>query len=177
MKSCKRLATWCLASETPRNCEFTSTSRHAALRRLLCGNLLTLLHSVRAILDANRNALMLLDLKFSIGTLGLAMGTFMAGLYGMNLENFIEETNWGFGAVTGMSVLFSLVVCWFGLGRVRRVQRIKMMSDERPHLPRGGQLYRDEMGHGLLDARNREVLRRAQTQKAMAERKKKFALW
>ncbi|CAK7216944.1 magnesium ion transporter [Sporothrix bragantina] len=81
---------------------------------------------VRAILDANRNALMLLDLKFSIGTLGLAMGTFLAGLYGMNLENFIEETNWGFGAVTGVSFFFSLIVCWYGLVKLRKVQRVKM---------------------------------------------------
>lgn len=69
---------------------------------------------------------MLLELKFSIGTLGLAMGTFLAGLYGMNLENFIEETNWGFGAVTGFSFAFSLLVCWYGLVKLRKVQRVKM---------------------------------------------------
>ncbi|KAI5464162.1 cora-like Mg2+ transporter protein-domain-containing protein [Mariannaea sp. PMI_226] len=116
---------------------------------------------VRAILDANRNALMLLDLKFSVGTLGLAMGTFIAGLYGMNLENFIEETNWGFGGVTAASVVFSLVVCWYGLTKLRRVQRIKMMSDERPQLPRGyHHPIDDRTALGLLDARNREILRR-----------------
>lgn len=118
--------------------------------------------SVRAILDANRNALMLLDLKFSVGTLGLAMGTFIAGLYGMNLENFIEETHWGFSGVTGASVVFSLVVCWYGLTKLRRVQRIKMMSDERPHLPRGYAYgTEDRTALGLLDMRNREMLRRS----------------
>lgn len=81
---------------------------------------------IRAILDANRNALMLLDLKFSIGTLGLAMGTFLAGLYGMNLENFIEETNWGFSAVTGASFGFSLLVCWYGLVKLRKINRVGM---------------------------------------------------
>jgi magnesium transporter len=91
---------------------------------------------------------MLLDLKFSVGTLGLAMGTFTAGLYGMNLENFIEETNWGFAGVTGASVLFSLIVCWYGLVKLRKVQRIKMMSDERPQLPRG-QFYREDGALGM----------------------------
>ncbi|EHA46242.1 magnesium ion transporter [Pyricularia oryzae] len=81
---------------------------------------------IRAILDANRNSLMLLDLKFSIGTLGLAMGTFLAGLYGMNLENFIEETNWGFAGVTTFSIFFSLLVCRYGLVKLRKVQRVKM---------------------------------------------------
>ena len=75
---------------------------------------------------------MLLDLKFSVGTLGLAMGTFLAGLYGMNLENFIEETNWGFGAVTSMSTFASILVCWYGLIKLRKVQRIKMMPRSPP---------------------------------------------
>ena len=128
--------------------------------------------SIRAILDANRNALMLLDLKFSVGTLGLAMGTFLAGLYGMNLENFIEETNWGFAGVTGISVFFSLVVCWYGLGKLRRIQRIKMTSNERPSFPRS-QLYLEDGGAlGLLDARNREMLRRLNSQKAATARRR-----
>ncbi|OAR01665.1 hypothetical protein LLEC1_03977 [Akanthomyces lecanii] len=122
---------------------------------------------VRAILDANRNSLMLLDLKFSVGTLGLAMGTFLAGLYGMNLENFIEETAWGFGAVTITSTVFSLMVCWYGLVKLRRVARLKMVSNERlPGLPRGYPHYQDEGAMGLLDSRNREMLRRLHSQKA-----------
>ena len=111
--------------------------------------------SIRAILDANRNALMLLDLKFSIGTLGLAMGTFLAGLYGMNLENFIEETNWGFGAVTGVSSLFSLVVCYYCLVKVRKVQRIKMSG---PAARRDHHWFRDD--DILLDPINRARLKR-----------------
>lgn len=131
--------------------------------------------SVRAILDANRNALMLLDLKFSVGTLGLAMGTFLAGLYGMNLENFIEETNWGFAGVTGVSVVFSLIVCWYGLTKLRRVQRIKMMDAERPAIARGQSYFPDDRSAlGLLDNRNREMLRRINMQKAVSQQKKKW---
>ncbi|KAJ6444113.1 inner membrane magnesium transporter MRS2 [Purpureocillium lavendulum] len=132
---------------------------------------------VRAILDANRNALMLLDLKFSVGTLGLAMGTFLAGLYGMNLENFIEETNWGFGAVTGVSSVFSLLVCWYGLVKLRKVQRIKMLSGERPTMPRGSLSYREDGALGLLDSRNKEMLRRAHLQRAMATKKRWLPFW
>lgn len=114
---------------------------------------------------------MLLDLKFSVGTLGLAMGTFLAGLYGMNLENFIEDTNWGFGAVTVTSTIFSLIVCWYGLVKLRRVQRIKMISNERvPGLPRGYPHYQDEGAMGLLDSRNREMLRRLHSQKTVPKK-------
>ncbi|KAK2060915.1 cora-like Mg2+ transporter [Colletotrichum caudatum] len=141
---------------------------------------------IRAILDANRNALMLLDLKFSVGTLGLAMGTFLAGLYGMNLENFIEETNWGFAGVTITSTICSLLVCWYGLVKLRKVQRVKMMFDERGPLTRpsrqltspsaaaqpsvgaGQHWFRDDGPAGLLDARNRETFRRVTNQKAAA---------
>jgi magnesium transporter len=115
---------------------------------------------------------MLLDLKFSVGTLGLAMGTFLAGLYGMNLENFIEETSWGFSAVTMTATVCSLIVCWYGLVKLRKVQRVKMISDER--LPRGYPHYRDEGTMGLLDSRNREMLRRLHSQKATAKKNSWF---
>lgn len=120
---------------------------------------------------------MLLDLKFSIGTLGLAMGTFLAGLYGMNLENFIEETNWGMGVVTGVSVVMSLFVCWYGLTRLRKLQRVKMMHDERgtsvgavgqPHW------FRDDGAVGLLQASNREKFRRISVQKTTKTPRKWF---
>ncbi|PSR93854.1 mitochondrial inner membrane magnesium transporter mrs2 [Coniella lustricola] len=86
---------------------------------------------IRAILDANRNSLMLLELKFSVYTLGLAMGTFLAGLYGMNLENFIEETNFGFAAVTVGSAFASILVAWWGFTKLRKVQRVRMREPSR----------------------------------------------
>ncbi|AEO65108.1 uncharacterized protein THITE_2111749 [Thermothielavioides terrestris NRRL 8126] len=112
---------------------------------------------IRAILDANRNSLMLLDLKFSIGTLGLAMGTFLAGLYGMNLENFIEETKWGFGTITAFSSIFSLMVCWYGLVKLRKVQRVKMNGGV---LRSQSHWLREDGTDLLLDPSNRERLRR-----------------
>ncbi|KAI1408093.1 cora-domain-containing protein [Hypoxylon sp. FL1857] len=128
---------------------------------------------VRAILDANRNSLMLLDLKFSVGTLGLAMGTFIAGLYGMNLENFIEETHWGFGAITGISILFSLLVCKYGLAKLRKIQRVKMQSDDRKGLENEYHWFHDEGNVGLLDPRNREMLRRLNLKKTSEQPNKK----
>ncbi|KAK4117486.1 cora-domain-containing protein [Canariomyces notabilis] len=128
---------------------------------------------IRAILDANRNSLMLLDLKFSVGTLGLAMGTFLAGLYGMNLENFIEETNWGFGAVTAISTFFSLLVCWYGLVKLRKVQRVKMYGSS---MKRGneGHWFREDGTDVLLDPSNRERLRRINMLKNTKQTRKKW---
>lgn len=133
------------------------------------------LRRIRAILDANRNALMLLELKFSVGTLGLAMGTFIAGLYGMNLENFIEETNWGFGAVTGVSVVLSVWVCLYGMRKLRRLTRVKMAGpDRRGGVEQGYHWFQDDGHAGLLDPRSREKLRRMNMMKNSAPPKKKW---
>ena len=85
---------------------------------------------MKAILDANRNSLMLLDLKFSIGTLGIGSGAFIASLYGMNLKNFIEESNLGFLGVTSWSFIFAALVCSYGMTKLRRVQRVSMWGEQ-----------------------------------------------
>lgn len=97
------------------------------------GNLVTSIRNteevVKAILDANRNSLMLLDLKFSIGTLGLATGTLFSALYGMNLKNFIEESDLGFGAVSVTCFAITAVVCVYGLAKLRKLQRVRMWGE------------------------------------------------
>ena len=85
---------------------------------------------MKAILDANRNSLMLLDLKFSIGTLGIGTAAFAASLYGMNLKNFIEESDLGFLGVTATSTVLAAVVWAYGLKRLRRVQRVSMWGEQ-----------------------------------------------
>jgi magnesium transporter len=72
---------------------------------------------------------MVLDLKFSIGTLGLAAGTLCSALYGMNLKNFIEESDIGFAAVSGTCFVFTVFVCAFGLLKLRKVQRVRMWGE------------------------------------------------
>jgi magnesium transporter len=42
---------------------------------------------VELVLDTNRNALLALDLRVSIGTMGLAVGALMASLFGMNVSD------------------------------------------------------------------------------------------
>ncbi|KAK6503619.1 magnesium ion transporter [Arthrobotrys musiformis] len=84
---------------------------------------------VNIILDANRNSLMLLDLKFSIGTLSTGCGAALAALYGMNLKNFIEESDLAFFGVSGLVVVLSAVIFGYGLHRLRRTQRLTMWGE------------------------------------------------
>jgi len=69
---------------------------------------------------------MLLDLKFSISTLSITAGTFVAALYGMNLKNFIEENDFGFYGISAWCTLFGFIVAGYGLTKLRKVQRVSM---------------------------------------------------
>ena len=91
----------------------------------------TILFRVKAILDANRNSLMLLDLKFSIGTIGIGSGAFIAGLFGMNLKTTMEESDMAFMGVTGFSSLVAMVICLWGLHKLRKIQRVSMWDGKR----------------------------------------------
>lgn len=105
---------------------------------------------MKAILDANRNSLMLLDLKFSIGTLGIGSGAFIASLYGMNLKNFIEESD--------------------GLTKLRKVQRVSMWG-EQGHTSRGS--WRDVGALPPLPGESR-IERLERSKRA---REAKYAAW
>ncbi len=85
---------------------------------------------MKAILDANRNALMLLDLKFSIGTLGMGSAAFIGALYGMNVPNFLEGHNWAFFGLSTFSLGLGVLVCTYGLTKLRRVQRVSMWGEQ-----------------------------------------------
>ena len=94
---------------------------------------------------------MLLDLKFSIGTLGIGSGAFIAALYGMNLKNFIEESDIGFLGVTVWSMLFAGVICAYGLTKLRKVQRVSMWGESGKKGSRGSWRETDEENAALLD--------------------------
>lgn len=92
---------------------------------------------VNIILDANRNSLMLLELKFSIGAMGLGGGALIAGLYGMNLKNFMEDSAAGFATVAVVAAAVVGGIIMVGLKNLRRVQRVTMMWEQRmPSAPK-----------------------------------------
>ena len=80
---------------------------------------------INIILDSNRNQLMLLSIKFGVGMFALGGAIFVGSLYGMNLENFIEETNYGY-ALAVVVGLGSTV--WFYILGIRSLHRLQRMS-------------------------------------------------
>lgn len=83
---------------------------------------------VNIILDANRNSLMLFELKVSIYTLGFTVATLLPAFYGMNLKNYIEDSNLGFAAVVVFSILQGVIITAINFRKLRGVQKLAMMG-------------------------------------------------
>lgn len=118
---------------------------------------------------------MLLDLKFSIGTLGIGSGAFVAALYGMNLRNFLEESELGFFGVSAWSFVFAAIVCTYGLTKLRKVQRVSMWGEAGKRGSRGSWRNTDEeaaaglLGAGRKDRAERSLRLREERHNAMKE--------
>jgi len=80
------------------------------------------------ILDANRNSLMLFELKITVYTLGFTVATLLPAYYGMNLKNYIEESNYGFAAVVVFSILQGIAITVLNFRKLRDVQKLTMMG-------------------------------------------------
>ncbi|KAH6909438.1 magnesium transporter [Coprinopsis sp. MPI-PUGE-AT-0042] len=87
---------------------------------------------VELILDSNRNALLTLDLKVSIATLGIGTGALVAGLFGMNLTSHIETHPYAFYVLSAGAAGIAVLVAWLGLRNLARIRRIGLSNPGRP---------------------------------------------
>lgn len=86
---------------------------------------------INVVLDSNRNELMLIGLKFSTGILSMGIALYVAALYGMNLENFIEETDGGFECVVIIGSIFMAILFMFSVKKLRNVGKMTMTGMHR----------------------------------------------
>jgi len=73
---------------------------------------------------------MMLEVHFSVAMLSIASGTYIAGLYGMNVINGLEEASLGFSVVTGGSIVGIVGFGLLGLHRVRRIRHMLRLYNE-----------------------------------------------
>lgn len=84
---------------------------------------------VNIMLDSNRNSLMLFELKVTIYTLAFTIATLIPSYYGMNLKNYIEESEYGFFGVVGVSVLMAYIITFFNFKALRSVTRMTLINN------------------------------------------------
>ncbi|SCU88137.1 LAFA_0E10946g1_1 [Lachancea sp. 'fantastica'] len=89
---------------------------------------------INIILDANRNQLMLLGLRFSIGLLSMGCAIYVASLYGMNLENYIEETNYGFLVVTAVGFVSMGIIFGYSIRQLHKLQKMTLTESSKHHV-------------------------------------------
>lgn len=91
----------------------------------LSGNIKSTEEYINILLDSNRNSLMMLEVRFQVGMLGLGAGSLLAALYGMNLRNMIEDSTIGFVAVCSCVGVIALATVVIGLRKLATIGKIK----------------------------------------------------
>lgn len=82
-------------------------------------------NTFRSSLDVQRNQIMFLEAKVAIHTLGIAAGTLIAGLFGMNLINYWEDASYGFPLMAGVCIVISSMFSMNGMRSIWRIQKLK----------------------------------------------------
>ncbi|RDB30358.1 Mitochondrial inner membrane magnesium transporter LPE10 [Hypsizygus marmoreus] len=90
---------------------------------------------VELILDSNRNALLALDLKVSIATLGVGTGALIAGLFGMNLTSHMEQHAYAFYGMSATSAALALFVAWMGLRKLAKIRKVGLSNNQNSRSP------------------------------------------
>jgi len=81
---------------------------------------------VELILDSNRNSLLALDLKISIGTMGLGAGALIASAFGMNLDSGLSDHPTAFWIACGTLAMISLIITQGALRRLHKISRVSL---------------------------------------------------
>jgi magnesium transporter len=83
---------------------------------------------IELILDSSRNSLLSLDLKVSIGTMGLGGGALIASLFGMNLTTGLENNPYSFGVATVSCGVIAVAISVYALRRLKRLRKVGLAS-------------------------------------------------
>ncbi|KAI1317063.1 magnesium ion transporter [Mortierella claussenii] len=78
---------------------------------------------VNVILGANRNQLLLFELRIAMGTLGMSSGAIIASLYGMNLHNYLETNPHAFAIVGSTALGISMMVFAFCSRKLKQLAK------------------------------------------------------
>jgi magnesium transporter len=82
--------------------------------------------AILSVLDVRRNQIMVFEAQLEICMLGFAVSTFIAGLYGMNVINYLEDSPYAFPSLVAGCVMGTLILARIGMLKLRKFRRIQL---------------------------------------------------
>ena len=86
----------------------------------------TLENSIGFMLDAVRNELLAFEIRINIITMGLGVGAFIAGVFGMNFSTGLEQHPSAFYLLTGASIFLMTGIVAMAMTRLLRYRKIRL---------------------------------------------------
>lgn len=90
----------------------------------LAGEVRRTASAIESMLDVRRNQIMVFEAQLEIWMLGFAVSTFVAGLLGMNVVNYMEESTNAFALLASGCILGTLILSRLGMWRLRKMRRM-----------------------------------------------------
>ncbi|KAJ5902307.1 hypothetical protein N7495_002835 [Penicillium taxi] len=82
--------------------------------------------TVKSILDVRRNQIMIFEAQLEIWMLGFAMSTFVAGLFGMNVINYLEDSKSAFIVLVSACALGTVLLSRFGIWKLKKFRKLQL---------------------------------------------------
>ncbi|KAJ5951563.1 Magnesium transporter MRS2/LPE10 [Penicillium vulpinum] len=104
---------------------YKNTDAIAESATALLGDLERTTETIQSILDVRRNQILIFEAQLEICMLGFAVSTFVAGLFGMNVANFFEESTSAFVILVGACVMGTVTISKYGLWKLDRFRKLR----------------------------------------------------
>lgn len=82
--------------------------------------------AILSVLDVRRNQIMVFEAQLEICMLGFAVPTFVAGLYGMNVINYLEDHPYAFPSLVAGCMMGMLILARIGMSKLQKLRRYRL---------------------------------------------------
>ena len=104
---------------------YKNTDAIAESANALLGDLGRTVETIHSVLDVRRNQIMVFEAQLEICMLGFAVPTFVAGLFGMNVANFFEESTSAFVVLVAVCVMGTVTIAKYGLWKLDKFRKLR----------------------------------------------------
>jgi magnesium transporter len=104
---------------------YKNTDAIAESASALLGDLERTTETIQSILNVRRNQILVFEAQLEICMLGFAVSTFVAGLFGMNVANFFEESKSAFAILVGACVMGTVTIAKYGLWKLNKFRKLR----------------------------------------------------